>query len=338
MSKSNRALLFTLGGIAVLISLFSACYVVTEGRQAVITQFGKPVRSVKEAGLHVKIPFIQDVRRIDLRILSWDGLPNQIPTKDKKYIEVDTTARWQITDPLKFIQTVQNESGARSRLDAILDGVTRDVISGQNLVEAVRNSNTILEVIEERKNLANKQRKENQKEQDSEEKDLVFEQVQEEVTGEIETIEIGREKLSSLIIESAKKELLPLGIQLIDVQLKRISYERSVQQKVYGRMISERERIAEKILSYGKGEKAKIEGKTDKDLKSIESDAYRKVQEIKGKAEAESIDIYAKTLRRDPSFYRFVRSLEAYERALPEESKILISADSKFWSVLRNGK
>lgn len=331
MNRKNKVAYAVIALITALILINSSCFIIPEGRQAVITQFGKPVRSVKSAGLHLKMPFIQDVRRIDLRILSWDGFPNQIPTKDKKYIEVDTTARWQIIDPLKFIQTVQNERGARSRLDAILDGVTRDVISGQNLVEAVRNSNTILDVIESRKT---KKIKENT----GDEAVADIPEVQEEITGEIEPIEIGREQLSALIIESAKKELLPLGIELIDVQLKRIAYEDSVQQKVYGRMISERERIAEKILSYGKGEQAKIEGKTDKDLKEIESEAYRQVQQIKGRAEAKAINIYASTLRQAPDFYRFVRSLEAYEKALPKESKLLISTKSRFWSVLRDGK
>ncbi len=253
---------------AAFVVINAATYIIPEGRQVVITQFGKPVKSVREPGLQLKLPFIQEVRMIDLRVLSWDGFPNQIPTKDKKYIEVDTTARWKIVDPLKFIQTVQNERGARSRLDAILDGITRDVISNNNLVEAVRNSNELLETIEKRKVELKKRNAENKTE------------VQEEITGEIEKINIGREQLSQLIAESARTELLPLGIDLIDVQLKRISYEDSVQQKVYGRMISERERIAEKIRSYGKGEQAKIEGKTEKDLQLIQSNSYRKVQKI----------------------------------------------------------
>ncbi len=327
--NQNKAILTGVLGLILIFVLFSSCYVVYEGRQVVITQFGKPIRSVNEAGLHFKLPFIQDVRRIDLRILSWDGFPNQIPTKDKKYIEVDTTARWKIVDPLKFIQTVQNERGARSRLDAILDGITRDVISGNNLVEAVRNSNTILDLIEER-------RQEQEEKEESEGTDKIV-KVQEEITGEVEPIEIGREKLSALIIEKAKKELAPLGIDLIDVQLKRIAYEDSVQKKVYGRMISERERIAEKIRSYGKGERAKIEGKTDKDLKSIQSKAYRKVQQIKGRAEAEAINIYASSLKESPSFYRFVRTLEAYEKSLPQETKLLLSSKSRFWEVLKTG-
>lgn len=330
MKQNNKLLFASAVGLVAVFLLFSASYILPEGRQVVITQFGKPIRSVKEAGLHFKLPLIQKVRRIDLRILSWDGFPNQIPTKDKKYIEVDTTARWKIVDPLKFIQTVQNERGARSRLDAILDGVTRDVISGNNLVEAVRNSNTILDVI--------KEKKDSQKNDKSQEEDPpAVAKIQDEITGEVEPIEIGREKLSALIIESAKKELAPLGIDLIDVQLKRIAYEDSVQEKVYRRMISERERIAEKILSYGKGEQAKIEGKTDKDLKSIESEAYRTVQQIKGRAEAQAIATYAKTLRRAPDFYRFVRSLEAYEKALPSKSKLLLSSESRFWEVLKTG-
>jgi len=148
--------------IAAVVTLFSASFIIPEGRQAVITQFGKPVRTVSEAGLHLKTPFIQDVRMIDLRILSWDGNPNQIPTKDKKYIEVDTTARWKIADPLKFIQTVQNENGARTRLDAILDGVTRDVISSHNLVESVRNSNNIINTIEKRSQALKKERENSQ--------------------------------------------------------------------------------------------------------------------------------------------------------------------------------
>ncbi len=314
--------------IAIIVSLNvlnSSTYVIPEGRQAVITQFGKPVRTVTSSGLHFKLPFIQEVRRIDLRILNWDGDPNQIPTKDKKYIVVDTTARWQIVDPLNFIQTVQNERGARARLDAILDGITRDVISNHNLVEAVRNSNDILEQIETRK-------VEIQKERDETHLDI-----QDEITGEIEKVNIGREQLSQLIISSAESELLPLGIKLIDVQLKRIAYEEGVQQKVYERMISERERIAEKIRSYGKGEQAKIEGKTEKELLAIQSDSYMRVQQIKGAAEAEAISIYARSLGQDPNFYRFIRTLEAYEKSLPEESKLLLSSKSKFWKVLKSG-
>lgn len=328
MRNKNISFVLIALTFAAAVTIFSASFVIPEGRQAVITQFGKPIRSVREAGLHFKSPFIQDVRMIDLRILNWDGNPNQIPTKDKKYIEVDTTARWKIVDPLKFIQTVQNENGARTRLDAILDGITRDVISSHNLVEAVRNSNTIIETIERRS-------KEIQALRESSEEGVIV--ADEEVTGEIELVEIGREKLSQLIIEPARIELASLGIELIDVQFKRISYERSVQEKVYARMISERERIAGKIRSYGKGEKAKIEGKTEKDLNQIESEAYRTVQAIKGEAEGQAIAIYAKAFNQDPDFYRFSRNLEAYERSMSDETKLLLSSQSKFWQVLKEG-
>lgn len=331
-NKSLSMILGLVGLGLVVIASFSSAFVILEGRQAVITQFGRPIRTVSQPGLHWKLPFIQDVRRIDLRTLTWDGYPNQIPTKDKKYIEVDTTARWKITDPLKFIQTVQDERGAKSRLDAILDGVTRDVISGHNLVEAVRNSNSIFDVIEKKKEAAKKL------EEAKEAAELVARIEEfEETTGEIERVQIGREQLSRLIIDAARAELAPLGIDLIDVQLKRIAYEESVQKKVYTRMISERQRIAERIRSVGKGEKAKIEGKTDRDLKSIESKAYRQVQSIKGKAEAESIQIYAKSLGQDPAFYRFLKSLEVYEKSLPEESQLLLSSKGRFWQVLQTG-
>tara|TARA_R110000868_G_scaffold322292_2_gene583235 strand:- start:1114 stop:2103 length:990 start_codon:yes stop_codon:yes gene_type:complete len=325
----NKLTIFGAIVLVVVVTVISSTFVIPEGRQAVITEFGKPVRTVSNAGLHFKTPFIQDVRMIDLRILNWDGNPNQIPTKDKKYIEVDTTARWKIADPLKFIQTVQNENGARTRLDAILDGVTRDVISSHNLVESVRNSNNIIETIEKRSKALKKER------EDSEAGTIIAE---EEVTGEIEYVDIGREKLSQLIIEPARVELESLGIQLIDVQFKRIAYEKSVQQKVYSRMISERETIAGKIRSYGKGEKAKIEGKTAKDLKRIQSESYRTVQSIKGKAEGKAIAIYAEAFNQDPDFYRFSRSLEAYEKALPAKTKLLLSSKSRFWEVLRSGK
>ena len=328
--KKNSLLILMFIGILLIFAFFSSSFIINEGRQVVITQFGKPVRSISEAGLHFKLPLIQNLRRIDLRILSWDGYPNQIPTKDKKYIEVDTTARWKITDPLKFIQTVQSERGARSRLDAILDGITRDVISNNNLVESVRNSNNILDLIKKRKVLSKKAKAE------AVANDIILEE--DEVTGEIKPIVNGREHLSSLIVEKAREELIPLGIELIDVQFKRISYEKSVQTKVYERMISERERVAERIRSYGKGEKAKIEGKTQKDLRSIQSKSYKRVQQIKGKAEAKSIEIYARSLGQDPSFYRFSRTLEAYKKSLPKESKLILSSQSKFWKVLRTGK
>ncbi len=310
-----------------LITFFSAAYIVPEGRQAVITQFGKPIgRPVTTTGLHLKKPFIQDVRYVDKRILTWDGYPNQIPTKDKKYIHVDTTARWQIDDALKFIQTVQNERGAKGRLDAILDAATRDTISNNNLVEAVRNTNSILENLEKRK-------KDERKKVEAGEK-----LVEEEITGEVDKIKTGRESLSQLIVDKADKELESFGISVIDVQLKRITYEKSVQQKVYERMISERQRVAEKIRSIGKGEKAKIEGRMSKKLQKIESRAYGRSQEIKGAGEAKAINIYAKTLSKDPGFYEFIRTMDAYKESLKANTHFILSSESQFLNYLKSQK
>lgn len=314
--------------VVIVLSFFgfySSAYIVTEGRQAIITQFGKPVgEPITQAGLHFKNPFTQKVRYVDKRILSWDGYPNQIPTKDKKYISVDTTARWKIVDALKFIQSVQNEQKAKARLDSILDANTRDVISKNNLVEAVRNTNQIVDQI--------KQIKADQKKK----KDDLEEIIEEEVTGEIESVNVGREQLSKLIAQKSDKELKEFGIQIIDVQLRRISYEKSVEQKVYERMISERQRIAEKIRSIGKGEKAKIEGRLSRDLQKIQSEAYKKAQLIKGKAEAKSIKIYARAMGRDPKFFDFIRSMEAYKSAINKDTELILSNDSEFLKFLKN--
>lgn len=321
--------------ILMLVLLITVCaansfYILNEGQQAIVTQFGKPVgEPTTKAGLHLKIPFIHKVRYVDKRILSWDGSPNQIPTRDKKYIRVDTTARWKIFDSLKFIQTVQNELGAKARIDTILDGHTRDVISNNNLVEAVRNSNQILENLKEKKRMIKEKKKE------GEVADATVIEVEEEVSGEIEKIRLGRERLSQLIVEKADKELQALGIQLIDLQLRRISYEKSVEEKVYDRMISERQRVAQKIRSIGKGDKAEIEGRLSKDLNRIESEAYKEAQLIRGKAQAKATAIYAKSLKQAPDFYEFIRTLEAYKKAIKKDSKFILSSDSEFLKLFQ---
>ncbi|AYF45862.1 HflC protein [Halobacteriovorax sp. BALOs_7] len=291
-------------------------FVINEGRQAIITEFGKPVgEPITEAGLHFKKPFIQDVRFVDKRILSWDGFPNQIPTKDKKFIKVDTTARFRIMNALKFIQTVRNTEGAKQRLDTILDSATRNVISSHQLVEAVRNSNAIIEKLESAKQNVN--------------------EIEEEITGDIENVAVGREKLSQLIVEKAEGELEQFGISLIDVQLRRISYEESVEKKVYERMISERQRIASKIRSIGSGEKAKIEGRLVRDLQTIQSEGYRKAQLIKGRAEAKASAVYARAFKQDPDFFEFIRTLEAYKKSIDGNTKLIISNDNEFLKFLR---
>lgn len=306
-----------------LITIKASLYILPEWQQAVITQFGRPIGDpIKDPGLHLKVPFIQQVHLFDKRILNWDGYPNQIPTKDKKYIIVDTTARWRIVSPLVFLQTVQTERGARTRLDAILDAVTRDTISKHNLVEGVRNSNSILDNM---KSKLARQKSGELKPGDEEE----------EIVGEIDPVTVGREALSAQIIEQAKSGLQEFGIELIDVQLRRIAYEESVEAKVYDRMISERQRIAQRIRSVGQGEKAKIEGKINKDLKEIESEAYGRAETLKGTADGKAMRIYAKAMNADPSFYKFIRTLEAYKKSIPQDSTLILSTDSEFLRLLR---
>lgn len=313
--KSTVLTFLLIGLFSSAIAMKMSLFVVTEGEQAIITIFGKPVgETIVDAGLHFKIPW-QDVRFVDKRILTWDGSPNQIPTKDKKYIRVDTTARWQIVDALKFIQAFKNESGAEGKLKSILDSATRDVISNNNLVEAVRNTNSILDKVNKIKD------------------EREDENLEEEITGEIEAILVGREKLSEIIAINASEELKKVGINLIDLQLRRISYEKSVEQKVYERMISERQRIAQKIRSVGQGEKAKIEGRLRRDLQKIESEAYKQSQEIRGEAEAKATKIYAQSFTKGKDFYEFRRSLEAYDKAIKETSNFILSTDSEFLKV-----
>ncbi|RYZ49905.1 MAG: protease modulator HflC [Proteobacteria bacterium] len=326
--KQTKSIPIAIAVVLLCLMVVSSAYTLPEGRQALITQFGRIIGTpVTSAGLHFKLPFIQDVRLFDKRILEWDGDSNQVPTKDKKFIWVDTTARWRIIDAIKFAQTVRTEDAAKTRLDSILDGATRDVISKHNLVEAVRNTNTLLDQAKKRREMVSNQ---------SSDQSLTEKiEMEEEITGELESITVGREKLSGMIHERAKSNLVELGIELIDVQLRRIAYEKSVEEKVYERMISERNRIAEKIRSIGKGEQAKIRGKLNRDLKEIESTAYRQSQEIKGKAEAESIAIYAKSLSQDPSFYEFTRTLDAYKKTLKNKGSMVMSTDSDFLKLLQ---
>ena len=320
----NKSVLLLVLLFLVGIVLKSTFFEVNEGRQAIITQFGKPVgEPITDAGLHTKIPFIQEARFVDKRILSWDGYPDQIPTKDKKYIKVDTTARWKVVDALKFIQTVRNESGAKARLDAILDSATRDVISNHNLVEAVRNSNAIIQKIEEKKEEIQRMKAEGKP------------VIEEGVSGEIEKILVGRENLSGMIVKSAEPELTAFGIELIDVQLRRISYEKSVESKVYERMTSERQRIAQKIRSIGQGEKAKIEGRLERDLREIRSQAYKKAQILRGKGEAKAVKIYAQSLSADPNFYQFLKTMEVYKNSIQERTKFLMSSDGELFKFFK---
>ncbi len=299
-------LLIALGGFLILNSAF----IVTETEQAVVTQFGEPVGGpIQKAGLQWKIPFVQHVHYFDKRILEWDGYPSEIPSKDKKFIWVDVTARWRIVDSLKFLQTMRHELNAQSRLDDIIDGITRDHITRYEAPNIVRNSNRILEV-------------------ERQEEDISAEET-------FEKIEVGRDAITRLILEQARKIVSDYGIELVDVRIKRINYIESVQRRVYERMISERKRSAEKLRSEGQAFRAEIEGQKEKELKRIYSEAYRKAQELKGKADAEATGIYAEAYSKDPEFYAFLNTLESYRESL-KGSRLVLSTDSDFLKYLKS--
>ena len=308
--RSIIAIFIALFIIAIIAFTTGAIYIVNEGQQVVITQFGRPVgESVTSAGMHFKLPLIQEAHYFEKRLLDWDGDPNQIPTKDKKYIWVDTIARWRIVDALKFLQSVGNETGAQGRLDDIINSATRDVVTSHLLVEAVRDSNHILET-------------------KTEGEDMI-------VTDEaLERIEVGRKMLESVILEKAKVLAPQYGIEIIDVRIKRVNYVEDVRNKVYERMIAERKRAAEKYRSEGQGKSAEIEGQVAKELKVITSEAYRQAQVITGKADAEAIAIYAGAYSQNPDFYSFMKTLETYKDTIDEKSTIILTTDSDYYKYI----
>ena len=299
--------------VAVLFIGMDGLYVVNEAEQAIITQFGKPIGDVAQPGLHVKIPFVQKVTRFERRILKWDGAPNQIPTKDKRFIWIDTTARWRIQDPLLFYTTVATERGALSRLDDILDSVVRDAVSGRLLVELVRGSDY---------------KAQNKAEEQFEVEGVVV------PTEEL----VGREEIMANILEKARANTPDYGIELLDVQIKRINYVEQVRTRVYERMINERKKVAAQYRSEGEGEQADILGQMDRELKGISSEAYRKVLEVRGGADAEAAAIYAEAYNRDKEFYAFLRTLESYKKSIQKNGRLVISTDSDYYRYLKQAQ
>ena len=312
MKRSNIALyMVSVLIVLVIIVLSSALYTIDETRQVVITQFGKPVGNpIKQAGLHIKIPFIQDANYFEKRLLEWDGNPTEISAKDKKFILVDTYARWRIEDPLKFFRSVVNENGAQTRLDNIIDAATRNMITSNILIEVVRNSNREMSVAEAELALSSE--------------------------GMVDSIKVGREKLSQNIFDAAKEKVKEYGIVLADVRIKRINYIEEVRERVFERMIAERLRIAEKYRSEGAGKKAEIEGEMEKELQKITSEAYRKAEEIKGNADGEAVKIYAKAYERDPEFYSFLKTLESYSTSIDEKTWLILSTDSDYLKYIKD--
>jgi len=299
--------------VALFLVFSGVFYTVEEGQQAIVLQFGRPVgETVTQAGLHFKLPFIQEVRRFEKRLLIWDGEPNQIPTKGREFIWVDTTARWRIADARKFLESVATEAGAQSRLNDIIDSVVRDQVSSSELVELVRSATWEVppgEVLQE-----------------------APEEVQEELKKKIAR---GREEITRTILAEARRIIPQYGIELVDVRIKRLNYVESVQQKVYARMISERMRIAAQFRSEGEGRSAEILGTMEKELRQIRSNAYRQVQEIRGKGDAEATRIYGEAYGADPEFYAFSRTLEAYKEGSKANSVMILTTDSDYYRYLK---
>jgi membrane protease subunit HflC len=283
-------------------------FIVDETQQAIVTQLGKPVgRPITTPGLHMKLPFIQNANYFDKRFLAWDGDPNQIPTKDKRFIWVDTYARWHITDSLLFFQRLRDERGAQSRLDDILDGETRNAIAKHVLIELVRSTNP----------------------EDNETK---------EDKGSLRHIKFGREKLEQEVLKATSPRVVDLGIEILDFKFKRINYVEDVRKEVYARMISERKRIAEQYRSEGAGESARISGEKDRELKTITSEAYRKTQEIRGKANSQAADIYAAAYSKDPEFYQFTKTMESFTKIMDDNTTLVISTEGDLLKYLNGIK
>jgi membrane protease subunit HflC len=323
-AKTTIALIAT---IVLFILLDISTYVVSEMQQAVITEFGEPIGApVTTAGLKAKKPW-QTVHLFDKRILRWDGEPKEIPTKDKRFIFVDTTARWRVEDPLKFLLSVVNERGAKLRLDDIIDSAIRETITENFLIETVRSNNGILDVLKE----------EIRRERETRFEEGEIEQKESERRSELMSeVKIGRGK----IIEMIREKCAPLlrneyGIHLVDVQLKRLNYIESVQQSVFGRMVSERQKEAQRFRSEGEGQKLKILGEMDRKLKEIQSTAWKTAREIEGKADAQATKIYADAYNSDPEFYAFQKSLESYQTTIGKQSKMIITTDTDYFRHLK---
>ncbi|MBD3413779.1 MAG: protease modulator HflC [Candidatus Aminicenantes bacterium] len=310
MNKQTKYISIIAGVLLILIILSDALFVVSEMNQVIITQFGQPIgEAITGAGLHIKMPFIQKANFFEKRWLEWDGAANQIPTKDKKYIWVDTYARWRIMEPLTFFQRVRDERGAQSRLDDIIDGETRNIVASYDLIELVRSSNREFEITEELEFILDKEA--------------------------IRTINTGREKIAEIILSKSSEITGEFGVELKDVRIKRINYVDEVQQKVFDRMIAERQRIASKYRSEGDGRSAEIQGQKERELKKIQSEAYRTAQEIKGKADAEATRIYAQAYNRDPEFYQFMKTLETYRKIMDKKTWLMLSTEAEFLKYLK---
>ncbi len=298
--------------------LFLSIYTVNQAEQVIITQFGSPVGDpITSPGLHFKMPFIQQVNTFDKRYLAWDGPMVEMSTKDKTYVQVDTFARWRITDPLRYYLRLRDERSAQSRLEDILGSETRTAIARHELIEVVRT--------------------------DKDRKPLQDESLTGPITGEgtlgvLRPIHVGRVKIEKDVFDAAAPKLAEFGIELLDVRFKRINYNHQVLERIYQRMISERLQIAQRFRSEGEGEAARINGNKDRDLNQIESAAYKQVHEIQGEADAKATEIYAKAYAQKPEaaeFYKFTKSMETYRKVINTDATIVLSTNSDLFALLK---
>ncbi len=311
--ENKKTLLTGILVVLILILIKASAFTVDETQQVIITQFGRPIgEAITKPGIHFKIPVVQEANFFDKRFLEWDGDPNQLPTRDKRYIHVDTYARWHISDPLLYFERVRDELGAQARLDDILDGETRNAVANHDLVEIVRNTNREPVVVDT----------------------LILD----EGDDTFPTIKIGRAKISREILANASVRTKELGIELLDLQFKRINYIEEVRRKVYERMITERKRIADKFRSEGQGAASKILGDKERELKRIQSEAYRTSQEIVGKADAEATAVYARAFNQNADareFYRFMETLKTYKKTFTDQDVLILSTDSEYYKFLK---
>ena len=313
MKTFTPKIVFTIMLFVLILIITDAFFVVSETNQVIITQFGEPMGgTISSPGLHVKVPFIQKANFFEKRWLEWDGDANQIPTKDKKFIWIDTYARWRISDPLVFFQRVRDERGAQTRIDDIIDGETRNAVANFDLIEIVRSTNREFELTEETAIL--------------------------DASKAISKIEVGRDQIAQLILNKSSEITLEFGVELKDVRIKRVNYVDEVQRKVFDRMVAERQRIAAKYRSEGDGKSAEIRGQKERELKKITSEAYRKAQEIKGQADGEAARIYARAHNQDPEFYSFIKTMETYKATVDTNTSLLLTTDSDYYKYLKRIK
>jgi membrane protease subunit HflC len=297
--------------------LMSSTYTVSEVEQAIITQFGRPVGDpVTSAGLKFKVPFIQEVNLIDKRVLEWDGNPSDMPTKDKLYVSVDLFARWRIVDPLQYFLRLHDERSAQSRLDDVLGSETRNAVAKHELIEIVRTTKDRVPL-----------------------RDVLATDAGRPLdVGSLVPIQKGRKQVEQEIFAEAAQKVRVFGIELLDIRFKRINYNESVRPKIYDRMVSERRQIAERFLSEGNGEAARIRGNRLRDMNKIQSEAYRQVEEIRGVADAKATEIYAKAYNQSPeavTFYEFTRTMQAYKSLIAENTTLVLSTDSDLFKFLK---